>query len=123
MCFVLQSRAVNWRRLCCQAMLAVFLTGALGIGLLDRFPSTRTDSDARAQAKSQVSRVQRLNADALSWVSPIAAASGMVLLSGEYRQVRDDGTVPRARAAVAVSDRAPPIYPRSASALRHTQTI
>ncbi len=101
-------------------MLAGLLMGALGMGLLDRFPGTRTDRSTTAQAKSQASQAQRLNADSLSWVPPMAAGSGVVLLGSECREMRDDLMVPRARIAAVDSDRAPPISPRCASAPRHT---
>ncbi len=110
----------HWRKYCCLAMLAGLLMGALGTGLFDRFPGTKTDPGTTVQPRSQSGRVQRLNADSISWAAPIATVSGTVLLSGESQDMREDLTVPRMRFAPAHSDRAPPLCPYCESALRHT---
>lgn len=100
-------------------MLAGLLMSALGMGLLERFPSTKTDPGPRIQTKSQLG-TQHLNADAASWAPPIASFSGMVQLSSECRETGDERAAPRTHFAAADSDRAPPHPPRCGNALRHT---
>ncbi len=114
-----QSRVGQWRRFCCQAMLAGLLMSALGMGLLERFPSTQSAPGATVQSKAQ-HQAERLNADALSWAPPIALFSGMVLLGSECRETGDERAAPRTHFAAADSDRAPPNPPRCGSALKHT---
>lgn len=115
-----QSGAAPWRKLCCQAMLAGLLAGALGLDLLERFPSTRSELGAAVESGAHTGRVQRLNLDAATWAPPIAVFSGRVLLTGEPGERAEDTVDPSARPPMVNPDRAPPARPRSASALRHS---
>lgn len=107
----LQSDAARWRRYCCQAMLAGLLVGALGMELVDRFPSSQSHPGTTAEAGSRTQQVQRLNADALKWAPPKTLFSGMVLLAGGYHEPAATVTPPKARSTVKDSDRAPPVVP------------
>ena len=115
-----QPEATRWRRVCCQAMLAGLLVGALGTDLVDRFPSTKSTPDAAVQTAVRAQQVQRISMDGATWAPPANVFSGMALPTGDDQETFDEVGVPSARFVPAYSDRAPPFSPCSASALRHT---